>query len=257
MTLSLRLWRRHKADKSHSTVSSIPTFKRILLKLSGESLGGKKGQGFDPEVLSSIATELRELTQLGVSIGIVVGGGNFFRGLSSGLPGCDRVDADRIGMLATVMNGLAIKAALTDKGVPAEVYSAFTIDGAAQTFKRQAVLEFMNSGAVAIFSGGTGNPLFTTDSAASLRAVEINAELLIKATRVDGVYDSDPEKNPDATRFSSLSFDEVLDRKLSVMDMTAFVLCQENQLPIRVLDLNKREALKNAVMGLDEGTLIS
>ncbi|MFT5111666.1 MAG: uridylate kinase [Parasphingorhabdus sp.] len=232
-------------------------YTRILLKLSGESLGGNAGQGFDPDVLRKISSDLKELVELGVAIGVVVGGGNFFRGLASGLPGCDRVDADRIGMLATVMNGLALKAALCDQQLKAEVYSSFAIAGVVEQFNRATCLEFLRAGGVAILTGGTGNPLFTTDSAASLRAVEINAQILIKATRVDGVYDSDPEKNPSAKRFSSLSFAQVLERKLAVMDTTAIVLCQENQLPIRVLDLGREDSLKNAVLGLDEGTLIS
>ena len=232
-------------------------YRRVLLKLSGESLGGEGGNGFDPVVLRSIGADLARLQGEGAQIAVVVGGGNFFRGLASGLPGCDRVNADHIGMLATVMNALAVGHAVRDHGVAATVMSAFEVKGVVSAFDAANANRLLDEGQLLVLGGGSGNPLFTTDSAAALRGIECGVDVLIKATRVDGVYDSDPEKNPAAKRFTSLSFDEVIDRRLKVMDSTAFTLCQEAQLPIRVLDLNRADSIRNALHGLDEGPLIS
>jgi uridylate kinase len=230
---------------------------RILLKLSGESLGGSRGAGFDPETLKRLAGDIRALADAGVQVAIVVGGGNFFRGMASGLPGCDRVSADHIGMLATVMNALALGHALGDQGVAARVYSAFAVGGIVEGYSPARALASLQRGETVVLGGGTGNPLFTTDTAAALRAVECGCQLLVKATRVDGVYDADPEKNPAATRYTSLRFDEVIARRLAVMDTSAFTLCRDAGLPIRVLDVNRENALLNAARGIDEGTLIS
>jgi uridylate kinase len=230
---------------------------RVLLKLSGEALGGVAGSGFDPSVLRTLASELAELAAAGVGVGVVVGGGNFFRGLSSGLPGCDRVGADHIGMLATMMNALALGHAVRDAGVVCRVFSAIPVDGIVDGFSPSAARASIDRREIAVFGGGTGNPLFTTDTAAALRAVECGAELLIKATRVDGVYDSDPEKNPAATRYNALGFDEVIARRLAVMDTAAFSICRDAGLPIRVLDINRRGSLLDAIRGHDVGTLIS
>jgi uridylate kinase len=232
-------------------------YRRILLKLSGESLGGAAGSGFDPAVLRNLAADLAALHALGTQVAIVVGGGNFFRGMAAGLPGCDRVNADHIGMLATVMNALAVGHAVRATSVPVTVLSAFAVDGVVERYASPRANHLLDTGNLLVFGGGTGSPLFTTDSAAALRAIECNADVLIKATRVDGVYDRDPEKDPTAERLRNLSFDEVIERELKIMDATAFTLCREAALPIRVLDLNRAGSMKNAVLGLDEGTLIS
>ncbi len=234
-----------------------PKYRRVLLKLSGESLGGTSGSGFDNRVLRRLGEDLADLVSAGVQVAVVVGGGNFFRGMASGLPGCGRTGADHIGMLATVMNALALGHAVREHGTDATVFSAFPVQGIVEGYSVLRACFELDRGHLVIFGGGTGNPLFTTDSAASLRAIECGAEILIKATRVDGVYDSDPEKNPQARRFASLNFDEVIEKRLAVMDATAFILCRDAKLPIRVLDLGRPNALKNAVSGLDEGTLIS
>lgn len=233
-----------------------PVYSRILIKLSGEALGGHRGEGFDTDTLRRLSADIGELVSLGVQVAVVVGGGNFFRGNVSGLPGADRVGADHIGMLATVMNALALGHALRDQGVAARVMSAFAVTGIAEGYATDKAISLLNGGDVVVFGGGTGNPLFTTDTAAGLRAIECGCQILIKATRVDGVYDSDPEKNPDATRYTSLSFAEVIDKRLAVMDMSAFSLCRDAALPIRVLDVNREHSLRNAVLGIDEGTLI-
>ena len=238
-------------------MSARPVFRRVLLKLSGESLGGAAGVGFDAATFESLGAQLVAARARGAQLAVVVGGGNFFRGLASGLPGCDRVGADHIGMLATVMNALAMGHAVRARGAPATVLSAFGVEGVAERFSIARARSALDLGHVVIFGGGTGNPLFTTDSAAVLRAVECQAELLVKATRVDGVYDADPEANPGAARFTALSFDEAIDRRLKVMDATAFTLCREVGLPVRVIGLNRAGALENAILGLDEGTLIS
>ena len=236
-------------------MSASPQFTRILLKLSGEALGGPRGEGFEPQTLRRLAADLENLVDLGVEIAVVVGGGNFFRGLSSGLPGCGRVAADHIGMLATVMNALAVGHALSERNVPARVLSAFAVPGIVEAFAADEALRALARKEIVVLGGGTGNPLFTTDTAASLRAVECACQLLIKATRVDGVYDADPEKQPAANRYTSLSFAEVIEKRLAVMDTSAFTICQDAALPIRVLDVNREGSLRN--MGFDEGTLIS
>ena len=231
-------------------------YKRALLKLSGEALGGATGQGYDPAVIDTMAADIATLNKLGVELGVVVGGGNFFRGLASGLPGCDRVGADHIGMLATVMNALAIGHAIRGHGVRVSVLSSIPIDSLVEGFSAGKARTRISQGEVVIFGGGTGNPLFTTDSAAALRAVECDADILIKATRVNGVYSADPEKFPDASRYQELSFADVIAKRLAVMDTTAFAMCEESEMPIRVIDLAREEAIKKVIFGLDEGTLI-
>ena len=234
-----------------------PVYGRILLKLSGEAIGGERGEGFDGPSLRRLAADVRALVDMGVEVAVVVGGGNFFRGMNSPLPGCDRVSADHIGMLATVMNALALGHALRERGATARVLSAFPVGALVEAYSVDAATAALSRGNVVVLGGGTGNPLFTTDTAAALRAVECGCQVLVKATGVDGVYDQDPKKNPAAKRYTSLSFDEVIARRLAVMDTSAFTLCRDASLPIRVLDVNRPNALCNAVKGIDEGTLIS
>ncbi len=231
-------------------------YRRILLKMSGEALMGKSDFGIDPQVLSRFAEELHELVRLGVELGLVIGGGNIFRGAGLTKSGIDRVSADQMGMLATVMNGLAIQDALQKVGVEARVMSAFRIDTVCEPYNQKDALKHLAEGRVVIFVAGTGNPFFTTDSAASLRALEIGADLMIKATKVDGVYSADPVTDPNAQRFSRLSYNEVIQRGLAVMDTTAVVLCRDNNMPLRVLDIGKAGVLMRAIAALDEGTLI-
>jgi len=238
------------------TEAPSPVWQRVLLKLSGEALAGEGKFGIEGDILASTAAELKKIVDLGVELGVVIGGGNFFRGMSAAAQGMDRVGSDYIGMLATAMNALALQQALSALGVSARVLSAIEIRGVAEPYIRNRALKHLQQGRVVIFAGGTGNPLFTTDTAASLRALEINAEIMVKATRVDGVYDDDPEKNPHAMRFERLEFADVLNRRLRVMDMTAITLCQENQLPIQVLNLHKSGDLIKMVMGEPVGTLI-
>lgn len=238
------------------TEAPSPVWQRVLLKLSGEALAGEGKFGIEGDILASTAAELKKIVDLGVELGVVIGGGNFFRGMSAAAQGMDRVGSDYIGMLATAMNALALQQALSALGVSARVLSAIEIRGIAEPYIRNRALKHLQQGRVVIFAGGTGNPLFTTDTAASLRALEINAEIMVKATRVDGVYDDDPEKNPHAMRFERLEFADVLNRRLRVMDMTAITLCQENQLPIQVLNLHKSGDLIKMVMGEPVGTLI-
>ncbi|MBX2867480.1 MAG: UMP kinase [Acidiferrobacterales bacterium] len=233
-----------------------PAWQRVLLKLSGEALAGDDKFGIEGDILTHTAQELKNMLEVGVELGVVIGGGNFFRGMSAASQGMDRVSSDYIGMLATAMNALALQQALEALGVSARVLSAIEIRGVAEPYIRARALKHLSMGRVVIFAAGTGNPLFTTDTAASLRALEIGAEIMVKATRVDGVFDSDPEKNPQAMRFDRLSFDEVLQRKLKVMDMTAITLCQENQMPIQVLDLHQKGSLMKMVKGEPVGTLI-
>ena len=233
-----------------------PAWQRILLKLSGEALAGDGKFGIEGEILTEIAAELKQIVDLGVELGVVIGGGNFFRGMSAASQGMDRVSSDYIGMLATAMNALALQQALESHGVSARVLSAIEIRGVAEPYIRARALKHLSLGRVVIFAAGTGNPLFTTDTAASLRALEIGAEIMVKATRVDGVYDDDPEKNPSAMRFERLEFAEVLQKGLRVMDMTAITLCQENQMPIQVLDLHQSGSLIKMVNGEPVGTLV-
>lgn len=232
-------------------------YRRVLLKFSGEALAGDKGFGIDPNVASYLARQVRLLHYHRIETGLVIGGGNIFRGKGSGANGIDRVTADHMGMLATLMNSLAMQDALEQQGMYARVMSAIKINQICEDYIRRRAIRHLEKGRVIILAAGTGNPFFTTDSAASLRAIEINANLLIKATKVDGVYSHDPLVNKSATRYQRLSYDEVLERKLEVMDATAVVLCRENYMPLRVLSMNKPGALIRAVQGLDEGTLVS
>lgn len=231
-------------------------YKRILLKLSGEALMGDLGFGIDPKVLDKTALEIGQLIGIGVEVGIVIGGGNLFRGAALHEAGLDRVTGDHMGMLATVMNALAMRDALERSNIPTRVMSAIPMSGMVERYDRRNALRFLEQGDVVIFSAGTGNPFFTTDSAACLRGIEINAELVLKATKVDGVYNDDPVGNPDAVKYDRLTYDEVLDKKLGVMDLTAIFLCRDHQLPVRVFQMDKVGALLNIIRGGDEGTLI-
>ena len=231
-------------------------YKRILLKLSGEELMGDGGFGIDPKVLDRMALEIGQLVGIGVQVGLVIGGGNLFRGAALSAAGMERVTGDHMGMLATVMNALAMRDALDRNNISARVMSAIPMSGVVEHYDRRRALRYLASGDVVIFSAGTGNPLFTTDSAACLRGIEINAEVVLKATKVDGVYSADPMKVSDATLYTSLSYDEVLDKKLEVMDLTAICLCREHHMPVRVFRMSKSGALLSVVVGGDEGTLI-
>lgn len=232
-------------------------YKRILLKLSGEALMGKRQYGIDPERLAEYAEDIKLITDLGVEVAIVIGGGNIFRGVSGASNGMDRVQGDHMGMLATVINGLALQSALEDADVPTRLQSAIKMNEVAEPFIRRKAMRHLEKGRVVIFGGGTGNPYFTTDSAAVLRAIEIEADVILKGTRVDGIYNDDPEKNSDATKFDYISFDDVLRKGLKVMDTTAFTLSQENNLPIIVFDMNKRNNLLKVVSGENIGTTVN
>ncbi|MBP2832547.1 UMP kinase [Aquimarina sp. U1-2] len=232
-------------------------YKRILLKLSGEALMGERQYGIDPNRLAEYAHEIKQITNKGVEVAIVIGGGNIFRGVAGASKGMDRVQADHMGMLATVINGLALQSALEDAEIPTRLQSAIKINEVAEPFIKRRALRHLEKGRVVIFGGGTGNPYFTTDSAAVLRAIEINADVILKGTRVDGIYTSDPEKNADATKFDFISFDDVLRKGLKVMDTTAFTLSQENELPIIVFDMNKAGNLFKVVSGESVGTRVN
>lgn len=232
-------------------------YKRILLKLSGEALLGKRQYGIDPERLAEYAEDIKLITDLGVEVAIVIGGGNIFRGVAGASNGMDRVQGDHMGMLATVINGLALQSALEDADVPTRLQSAIKMNEVAEPFIRRKAMRHLEKGRVVIFGGGTGNPYFTTDSAAVLRAIEIEADVILKGTRVDGIYNEDPEKNSDATKFDYISFDDVLRKGLKVMDTTAFTLSQENNLPIIVFDMNKRNNLLKVVSGENIGTTVN
>lgn len=231
-------------------------YRRILLKLSGEALMGDDSHGINPQIVNRIATEIRGLVDAGVQVALVVGGGNIIRGMQLAECGMDRVTADHMGMLGTVINALALQDALENLGMHARVMSAVKINQICEDYIRRRAIRHLEKGRVVIFAAGTGNPFFTTDSAASLRGVEINADAVLKATKVDGVYSSDPVKDPDAVFYSRLSYDEVLLKKLDVMDATAIVLCRDNDMPLRVFNIGKPGALKQVVVGGDEGTLI-
>ena len=231
-------------------------YRRVLLKLSGEALAGTEPFGIDPESLQRVARGIGELRAMGVEVALVIGAGNMFRGAALVKGGMERVTADHIGMLATVVNALALQDALERNGLFARVLSAIRINELCEPYLRRRAMRHLEKGRVVIFAAGTGNPFFTTDTAASLRAVEVEADLMIKATKVDGVYSSDPLSDPTACRFTRLDFDQVLQRKLSVMDATAIVMCRDNDMPLRVVDMDKPEALVRSVMGQDEGTLI-
>lgn len=231
-------------------------YKRILLKLSGEALMGNQQFGISGDQLSAYANEIKTVVDQGVEVGIVIGGGNIFRGISGASQGMDRVQADHMGMLATVINGLALQGALEEIGVYTRLQSAIEMDKIAEPFIRRRATRHLEKGRVVIFGGGTGNPYFTTDTAATLRAIEIDAEVILKGTRVDGIYTADPEKDINATKYDTISFDEVYEKGLNVMDMTAFTLSKENKLPILVFDMNKPGNLKKVIDGETIGTLV-
>lgn len=232
-------------------------YRRVLLKLSGEALMGELDYGIEPGVIQRIAAEIAAARDKGVEIAIVIGGGNIFRGAGLARAGMDRVTGDYMGMLATVMNALAIQDALESKGVFARVMSALQVHEVCEDYIRRRAVRHLEKGRVVIMAAGTGNPFFTTDTAASLRAIEIGADVLLKATKVDGVYDDDPASNPDANRYTTVSYDTVIEDKLSVMDATAVVMCRDNGLPLRVFDLTRANALVQAMTGDDVGTLVS
>lgn len=235
---------------------SQPAYKRILLKLSGEALMGDDAYGINRDVVASIVADVVEVTRIGVEVGIVIGGGNIFRGMAGAATGMDRATADYMGMLATVMNAMALADAFRAAGVNARVQSALRIDQVVEPYIRGKAIRYLEEGRVVIFGAGTGNPFFTTDTAAALRGSEIGADIVLKATKVDGIYTADPKKDPAATRFNRISFDEAITRNLAVMDATAFALCRDQRLPINVFSLFKSGALKRVVMGEDEGTLV-
>ena len=237
------------------TASTLP-YKRILLKLSGEALLGRENYGIDPEVLARMAREMRQVVDMGIQVGVVIGGGNIFRGQGLARAGMDRVTGDHMGMLATLINSLAFQDALERVDVMARVMSGLQINEVCEDYIRRRAIRHLEKGRVTIFGAGMGNPFFTTDTAASLRAIEIGADILVKATRVDGVYSADPEKNPAAIRYDKLSFDKVIDDRLNVMDTTAIVMCRDNSLPIRVFDMHVPGNLIRLVEGENVGTLI-
>jgi len=234
-----------------------PKYGRILVKLSGEALGGEDGRSINPEAVNNMAEQIREVRDLGVQVVIVLGGGNIFRGLAGSEKGIERATGDYMGMLATVINSLALQDALEKLGVATRVQTAITMAQVAESFIRRRAVRHLEKGRVVIFGGGTGNPYFSTDTAAALRANEIGAEVILKATKVDGIYDSDPKKNPKARRFSQITYIEALQKQLKVMDSTAFSLCMDNKMPIIVFDLFKPHNLKRVVMGEKVGTLVT
>jgi len=235
----------------------LPKYKRVLLKLSGEALMGEnKSFGFDTDVISQYAKDIKELTDLGVQVAIVIGGGNIYRGMNEAETGIERAHGDYMGMLATVINGMALQAGLERIGVYTRLLSAIKMEQIAEPYIRRRAIRHVEKGRVVIFGAGTGNPYFTTDTAGSLRAIEINAEVILKGTRVDGIYTADPEKDPTATKYGVISFKECIDKNLKVMDMTAFTLCMENELPIIVFNMNKPGNLRRVVGGEKVGTLV-
>ena len=236
---------------------SQPIYKRILLKLSGEALQGEDGFGIDPSILDRMALEIKELVEMGVEVGVVLGGGNLFRGAKLAKAGMNRVVGDHMGMLATVMNGLAMRDSLFRADVNAKLMSAFQLNGICDTYNWSEAIKMLREKRVVIFSAGTGSPFFTTDSAACLRGIEIEADVVLKATKVDGVYDCDPAKNADAKLYKQLSYAEVIDKELQVMDLAAFTLARDHHMPIRVFNMGKPGALRCVVMGTEEGTIIS
>lgn len=235
----------------------LPKYNRILLKLSGESLMGDRSFGLDPKMLVQYAQDIKAITDIGVQVAVVIGGGNIYRGMNELETGIERAHGDYMGMLATVINGMALQASLEKIGVKTRLQSAIKMEQIAEPYIRRRAIRHLEKGRVVIFGAGTGNPYFTTDTAGSLRAVEINASVILKGTRVDGIYSADPEKDPDAVRYDKLSFSEVISRELKVMDMTAFTLCQENNLPIIVFDMNKPGNLLDVVAGMHVGTIVS
>jgi uridylate kinase len=231
-------------------------FKRILLKLSGEALMADRSHGIDPQRLQDYIEEIISVSRMGTQVGIVIGGGNIFRGISGVEAGFDRVKGDYMGMLATVINGLALQSAFESNGQKARLFTAIRMEPVAEFYYKPRVLEALEAGEIVIFSGGTGNPYFTTDTASTLRAVEMEADVMLKGTRVDGVYTSDPEKDPDAERYDELSFDEALDKELRILDLTAFTMCKENGLPIIVFNMNEKGNLRKLISGEKVGTLV-
>ena len=234
----------------------LPKFKRVLVKLSGESLMGDKNYGLDSKMLSAYAQDIKEVVELGVEVAVVIGGGNIYRGMNEAETGIERAHGDYMGMLATVINGMALQASLEKVGVKTRLQSALVMDQVAEPYIRRRAIRHLEKGRVVIFGAGTGNPYFTTDTAGSLRAIEIGADVILKGTRVDGIYTEDPEKNPAATKYEKISFDEVIAKGLAVMDLTAFTLCKENNLPIIVFDMNKRGNLSEVVSGKNVGTVV-
>ncbi len=232
-------------------------YNRILLKLSGEALLGERQYGIDPDRISQYAKDIKSVTKLGVQVAVVIGGGNIFRGVSAASNGMDRVQADYMGMLATVINGLALQSALEETNIPTRLQTAIKIEAVAEAYIKRKAVRHLEKGRVVIFGGGTGNPFFTTDSAAVLRAIEINADVILKGTRVDGIYDSDPELNNNAKMFNDISFETVLDKNLKIMDSTAFTLSKENKLPIVVFNMNRKGNLKNILEGKKIGTTVN
>ena len=234
-----------------------PVYRRILVKLSGEALGGQTGSGICPEAVQNMARQIGEVRELGIEVVVVIGGGNIFRGLAGSERGIERATGDYMGMLATVINSLALQDALEKVGIGTRVQSAITMPQVAESFIRRRALRHLDKGRVVIFGGGTGNPYFSTDTAAALRANEIGAEVILKATKVDGIYDSDPKKNPKAKRYTQISYLEALQKQLAVMDSTAFSMCMDNKMPIIVFDLFKPHNLRRVVMGEKVGTLVT
>lgn len=237
-------------------MAGTPVYRRILVKLSGEALMGGDAYGINHQVLLRISAELKSVAQAGVQLAVVIGGGNIFRGVAGSARGMDRATADYMGMLATVMNSLSMRDALEQMGMPTRVQTALRIDQVAEPYIRLRAIRHLEKGRIVIFAAGTGNPFFTTDTAASLRAIEIGADIVFKATKVDGVYSKDPVKFPDATRYTRLTYDEILEKKLAVMDATAIVLCRDQNLPLRIFSINKPGSLMRIAMGEDEGTLV-
>ncbi len=236
---------------------SRPAYTRVLLKLSGEALMGDQGYGVDPAVVTRIAEEVAEIRDIGVQVAIVIGGGNIFRGMAGSARGMDRATADYMGMLATVMNGLALQDGLEHHGVPTRVLTAIEMRSVAEPFIRRRAIRHLEKGRVVVFAAGTGNPYFTTDTAAALRAMEVKADVIMKATKVDGIYTADPKKDPSATRYDRITYLQVLEQGLKVMDATAISLCMDNKMPIVVLDLNERGNMRRAIMGEHVGSLVT
>lgn len=239
-----------------STSANQPAFKRVLLKLSGEALMGDDAFGINRQTIEAMVADISEVVSLGVELAIVIGGGNIFRGVALGAAGMDRATGDYMGMMATVMNSMALQDALRRNGVEARVQSALNIEQVVEPYIRPKAIRYLEEGRVVIFAAGTGNPFFTTDTAAALRGAEMGVQMVLKATKVDGVYTADPKKDPSATRYASITFDEALTRNLQIMDATAFALCRDQKLPIKVFNITKPGALKRVVMGEDEGTLV-
>jgi len=233
-----------------------PAFRRVLLKLSGEALMGDDSFGINKGTIEAMVRDIGDVVKLGVELAIVIGGGNIFRGVALGASGMDRATADYMGMMATIMNAMALQDAMRRAGIEARVQSALNIEQVVEPYIRPKAMRYLEEGKVVIFAAGTGNPFFTTDTAAALRGSEVGAQIVLKATKVDGVYTADPKRDPSATRYSRLTFDEALSRKLQIMDATAFALCRDQKLPIKVFDIMKPGALKRIVLGEDEGTLV-